>query len=138
MKPYVEHANITIKDIDHTITFLQTAIPEFNVRHRGYNEAYRWCHIGTQDSYLALQEVLDRTQVDRNPYVDIGINHVGLVIDDVDAAKVRLLAAGYVQNDLATDHPWRKRIYFFDQDGVEWEFIEYLSQQAKERNDYDL
>ncbi|OAN14114.1 lactoylglutathione lyase [Photobacterium jeanii] len=137
MEPYVEHANITIKDINQTIRFITTAIPEFQVRHQGETEHYRWCHVGTEHSYLALQEVVARDSTDRQPYVDVGINHIGLVIDDVDAAKSRLLAAGYRENPMAaTAHPWRKRIYFFDSSDVEWEFIEYLTDDAAKKNDY--
>jgi hypothetical protein len=37
---------------------------------------------------------------------------------------------------LALDHPHRLRAYFYDEDGIEWEFIEYLSNNPSERNDY--
>lgn len=138
MIPYVEHANLTVKDIDQTIAFLQTALPAFRVRHRGQTDAYPWCHIGTETSYLALQGVTDRGDVDRAPYRDSGINHIGLVTEDINGVRERLLAAGYQENELATAHPWRKRIYFWDPNGVEWEFIEYLSENPGKRNDYHL
>lgn len=35
MQAYVEHANITVADIDQAITFLQTALPDFKIRHQG-------------------------------------------------------------------------------------------------------
>ncbi|MBC7004392.1 VOC family protein [Photobacterium sp. BZF1] len=136
MIPYVEHANITVGNIDHTIAFIQTALPAFAVRHCGESNGYRWCHIGTEQSYLALQEVVERTSVDRTPYVDSGINHIGLVSEDVEAIRARLLAAGYKENEMETSHPWRKRVYFWDPNGIEWEFIEYLSQDNSQRNDY--
>ncbi|MCW8330118.1 VOC family protein [Photobacterium sp. SDRW27] len=138
MNPYVEHANVTVNNLDNTVDFLQAAIPEFQIRHQGQAEHYRWCHIGTDNSYLALQEIVERTQIDRIPYRDVGLNHIGLVIEDVDAARKRLLAAGYRENDIVSPHPWRKRIYFWDQDGIEWEFTEYLSNDPAQRNDYTL
>jgi catechol 2,3-dioxygenase-like lactoylglutathione lyase family enzyme len=138
MLPYVEHANITVGNLDHTIAFIQTALPSFAVRHSGHSDLYRWCHIGTAQSYLALQEVVDRQAVDRTPYRGSGINHIGLVCDDVDGIRSRLQAAGYRENELDTSHPWRKRIYFWDPNGVEWEFIEYLSQDDSQRNDYSI
>ena len=35
-------------------------------------------------------------------------------------------------------HPFRKRVYFNDAEGNDWEFVEYLSQDPLERNDYEL
>jgi catechol 2,3-dioxygenase-like lactoylglutathione lyase family enzyme len=138
MSAYVEHANITIKQLENTIHFLQTAIPEFEIRKQGQGDHYRWCHLGTKNSYIALQEVVEREESNRTPYLDIGINHIGIVIDSVSETRARLIDAGYQENELGADHPWRKRIYFFDKDGIEWEFIEYLSDDPAQRNDYSL
>lgn len=135
MQAYVEHANITVSNIDDAIQFIQTAIPEFKVRHRGETQ-YRWCHIGTDNSYIALQEMVAREQTDRAPYLDVGINHIGLVVNDVDQVKQRLLSGGYQQNDIGEENPYRKRIYFYDRSGVEWEFIQYLTQDATKKNSY--
>jgi len=33
-------------------------------------------------------------------------------------------------------HPYRKRVYFSDRTGFEWEFVQYFSDEPKERNDY--
>lgn len=137
MQAYVEHANLTVSNIDDTIRFIQTAIPDFRVRHQGCSE-YRWAHIGTQRSYIALQEVTARKTIDRSPYVDVGINHIGLVVDDVHSIIERLNEAGYQQNEIGNAHPFRRRAYYFDPNGVEWEFIEYLSEADDKRNDYTL
>ncbi|KQH86217.1 lactoylglutathione lyase [Vibrio furnissii] len=135
MQAYVEHANITVADIDQAITFLQTALPDFKIRHQGKQD-YRWCHIGTEQTYIALQEVQNRTEVDRMPYRDVGINHVGIVVDDAEAVKQRLLAAGYQLNELSENNEYRHRVYFFDPSGTEWEFIEYFSDEPAQRNHY--
>ncbi|MGK0469954.1 MAG: hypothetical protein ACJAR0_000416, partial [Candidatus Azotimanducaceae bacterium] len=34
-------------------------------------------------------------------------------------------------------HPYRERAYFYDGCGFEWEFVQYLSEQTSERNDYE-
>ncbi|WP_330960495.1 VOC family protein [Photobacterium sp. 53610] len=138
MKPYVEHANLTVRHLENTIQFLQTAIPEFSVRHLGQQPTHRWCHIGTDETYLALQEVVDRDQIDRHPYLDLGINHIGLVVDDILQVRTRLLEAGYRENEMETSHPWRERVYFYDKDGIEWEFIQYLTAEPALRHDYSL
>ena len=35
-------------------------------------------------------------------------------------------------------HPHRKRVYFYDPDGNDWEFVEYFTADMALRNDYDL
>ncbi len=41
----LEHANLTVRDIDGMIRFLQTAFPEFRVRGEGKNrDGSRWVH----------------------------------------------------------------------------------------------
>ena len=61
-----------------------------------------------------------------------------VVVDDLDAVAERLRSSGYKEGMSAMDHPHRRRIYFFDDDGNEYEFVEYLSTEASERNDYRL
>lgn len=138
MKSYVEHANITVTDLNRTIDFLQTALPDFHVRGEGSNELYAWCHIGTDASYIALQgRVIDKP-VERIPYRQVGVNHIGIVVADAQATALRLRAAGYEEVSFDETHPARKRAYFFDADGIEWEFVEYLTESLDSRNDYLL
>ena len=48
MKFRLEHANICVHDIDGVVKFLQTAFPEFQVRHDGVDRKnVRWVHVGT-------------------------------------------------------------------------------------------
>ena len=35
-------------------------------------------------------------------------------------------------------HPHRKRVYFNDREGNDWEFVQYLSDDPADRNDYTL
>ena len=46
------------------------------------------------------------------------------------------MGAGFGHNLLVDDHPARRRIYFYDPDGNDWEFIEYTSADPAMRNDY--
>jgi len=39
---------------------------------------------------------------------------------------------------LQNNHLFRKRLYFYDPEGRDWEFVEYLSKNVEERNDYTL
>ena len=62
------------------------------------------------------------------------------MVDDLDGIVTRLSAAGYELSPMSvmTGHPHRRRAYFFDNNGVEWELVEYLSETIEERNDYAL
>mgnify|MGYP002631152414 CR=1 FL=1 len=138
MNSYVEHANITVNNLTNTIAFLRTAMPDFKVRGEGRDEHYGWCHLGTDTSYIALQEVVIDKPVDRVPYRQLGVNHIGFVVDDVTLVAEKLKAAGFEEVSFDESHPSRKRAYFFDTDGIEWEFIEYLTDAMDSRNDYVL
>ena len=74
----------------------------------------------------------------RSAYADPGVNHLGFVVSDGEALSQRLRAAGYRESFQAPEHPFRRRMYFFDDDGNEFEFVEYRSERAAERNDYTL
>ena len=141
MEPRLEHANMTVVDIDETVRFLKTAFPEFAIRGQGYSGEgdwrRRWLHIGTQESYLALEQALKPAQ-SHETYREPGINHLGFIVGDIEATVARLLAAGYKEGITALPHPFRKRRYFYDHDGNEFEFIEYFSADFTERNDYSL
>jgi catechol 2,3-dioxygenase-like lactoylglutathione lyase family enzyme len=125
--PRLEHANLSVRDIDETITFLQTALPQLVVRaDRRGPDGVRWVHIGTDDHYIAISDLPPR------------FNHLGFEVDDADAVRERLEAAGYTNTIVSTDHPARVRMYFDDAEGAEWEFVQYLSDDPATRNDYDL
>ena len=44
--------------------------------------------------------------------------------------------AGFEPNLTADEHPARKRRYFYDPDGNDWEFVQYATDDPEERNDY--
>ncbi|MDH3529803.1 MAG: VOC family protein, partial [Acidobacteriota bacterium] len=68
----------------------------------------------------------------RNP----GINHIGFVVEDIEALTSRLSEAGFKENMRDDSHPSRKRTYYYDADGNEYEFVEYTTQNSEERNQY--
>ena len=132
MANHLEHANLRVKNIDEAIKFLKTALPNFKVRGEGAAGGNRWVHIGTDYSYLALNED-PREPVRQGP----GLNHIGFVIDDSEAVRARLEKAGYREGFIPPEsHPHHKRIYFHDGNNMEWEFVQYFSDDPAERNDY--
>ncbi len=140
MAVQLEHANLSVRDIDATIGFLQTAIPEFRIRFDGRDSAgTRWVHIGTDDTYFTLTQSTVEPYQRWLPYEGLpGVNHLGLVVDDADALRTRLNAGGYHDSTVPNHHPYRKRVYFHDPDGNDWEFVEYLADEPSKKNDYTL
>ena len=139
MATRLEHANLIVRDVDGTIRFLQTAFPDFRIRAegKGFGGA-RWVHIGIDDTYIALNEATREPAEAWVPYGGRpGTNHLGYEVDDVDAVFSRLKASGYKDSTVPNAHPMRKRIYFYDAEGNDWEFVQYFSSKPEERNDYD-
>jgi len=60
-------------------------------------------------------------------------------VQSVDEMMARLQQQGYQPDDVASldSHPYRRRVYYLDGNGIEWEFIEYLSDDPAKRNDYE-
>lgn len=135
----MEHANMVVRNIDDSIRFLKSAFPEFVIRREGLSDGRRWAHVGTDDTYIALNEAVSEPAEKFVPYEGKpGINHLGYEVDDADGVKKRLAAAGYRDSTYPNSHPYRKRVYFNDADGNDWEFVQYLSRDPAERNDYDI
>jgi catechol 2,3-dioxygenase-like lactoylglutathione lyase family enzyme len=136
----LEHANLSVRDVDGTIRFLTSACPELRVRGRGPDCAgRRWGHLGTDETYLSLLEASRQPAEPFVPYAgEPGLNHLGFEVSDVAAVRARLLAAGYSETTVPNAHPHRTRVYFADSEGNDWEFVEYHSAVPSERNDYQL
>lgn len=135
-----EHANLTVRDIEGMIRFLRTAFPEFQVRGEGINQdGSRWVHVGTLETYIALNPASAAPTEPWAPYRGRpGVNHFAFEVDDVEALRERLKSAGYRDSTVPNAHPYRKRVYFYDPEGNDWEFVQYFSQDPAERHDYKL
>jgi len=136
----MEHANLCVRDVDEMTRFLRTAFPEFRLRGAGDNLfGARWVHLGTDDTYLALVASLEEPAEPWVPYSQKpGTNHLGYEVGDVEALRRRLLDAGYQESTVPNAHPHRKRVYFHDPEGNDWEFVEYTSDDPALRNDYEI
>ena len=136
----LDHANLAVRDVDEAIRFLQTAFPDFQVRGQGRSwQGGRWVHLGTAEVYLALFEAPVAPAETWKPYAGKpGLNHLGFEVDDAEAVRARLAAAGYEDSTVPNAHPHRRRVYFHDREGNDWEFVQYLSEDPAERNDYAL
>ena len=132
----LEHANIAATNAEAMTRFITSAFPDFHVRGEGLDSYERpWRHVGNDEFYIAIQTV--PTKLERKPYGnDTGLNHLGWEVDDVTTLEANMRAAGYEPNLKANEHPARKRVYFYDPDGNDWEFVEYTTSDVHERNDY--
>lgn len=140
MSTRLEHANLAVRDVDAMLRFVRTAFPEFRVRGEGTSwNGMRWVHVGSDDTYLALNQASDEPDEPWEPYAGRpGLNHLGYAVDDAEAVRARLLAAGYRETSVPNAHPHRRRVYFADVEGNDWEFVEYFTSDPALRNDYGL
>jgi catechol 2,3-dioxygenase-like lactoylglutathione lyase family enzyme len=140
MTERLEHANLCVHDIDAVVRFLRTAFPDFQIRRDAVEPGgWRWLHVGTHETYIALTEANTEEARRGTPYKGRpGLNHLAYEVDDVESLRDRLRAAGYQESTPPNAHPHRKRVYFYDPEGNDWEFVQYLSDDPGKRDDYDL
>lgn len=136
MSMYLEHANMTVKSIDEATRILGAAFPDFRVRGGGEFRGRRWMHFGNDTTYLALNEYPDGVK-EESDYAREGVNHLGFVVTDLDGIDERLQALGYSSNpEFQEEGEYRRRHYYYDKNGVEWEFVEYSTDDVSKRNNY--
>ncbi|WP_394751012.1 VOC family protein [Spongiimicrobium salis] len=133
---YLEHANITVSDLQEAIRFFQTAFPHFRIRGGG-NDMREWVHLGDDNTYVALNQAKENALKTNKNYDKIGINHLGFVVEDVAHIARDLLRAGYQRDYPKQVEQFRIRDYFADTDGNQYEFVQYLSEAVHEKNSYD-
>jgi len=136
----LEHANLAVPDLAEALRFLGAAFPAFRVRASGNTwSGAGWVHCGTDTTYVALQQATGEPLEAWVPYGGKpGLNHLGFEVDDVEALRTRLAGAGYRETTVPNRHPHRKRIYFADGAGSDWEFVEYRNADPALRNDYSI
>jgi catechol 2,3-dioxygenase-like lactoylglutathione lyase family enzyme len=140
MQVRLEHANICVHDIDGVVRFLRIAFPEFRIRRDATeSDGSRWVHVGVDEVYIALTQANPGAEKRGKPYKGRpGLNHVAFEVDDVALVHARLIAGGYQDSTPPNAHPFRRRIYFYDPDGNDWEFVQYLSDDPAQRHDYEM
>lgn len=122
----LEHVNLTVTDAKATAAML-CELFGWHIRWEGPAKANGYSvHVGSETDYLAVYSGPDGAP---KPWKDSyshqgGLNHVGIIVDDLDAVEARVLAAGYEPNNHADYEPGR-RFYFRDGDNIEYEVVSY-------------
>lgn len=121
----LEHVNVTVRDCVATATVL-CGLFGWHIRWQGRAKNDGWTvHVGGDSDYLALFTPVNPAGPAAEPgEVLSGLNHVGLVVDDLDAAEARIKAAGYVTENHANYDPGR-RFYFTADSDLEIEVVSY-------------
>ncbi len=121
----LEHVNITVTDPDKTAAMFGRLF-DWHVRWRGPAKLDGLTvHVGTADQYLAIYTLdPDAPRAPDSGIIVSGLNHVGIVVADLDAAEARVVAEGLTPYNHADYEPGR-RFYFDDLDGIEYEIVSY-------------
>jgi len=97
MTTTIEHINITVPDIDATIRFLKIIAPDLMIRMDKTSAKNRWVHLANDQMYFALQapHLGSEPQAPRTPYINYGVNHIGLVVTNLDQIEKQLIKHVY-------------------------------------------
>jgi catechol 2,3-dioxygenase-like lactoylglutathione lyase family enzyme len=121
----LEHVNVTVSDPERTANQL-CELFGWHIRWQGASlMGGRTVHVGKDDSYLALYTPTKAVSRNGSSYiVRGGLNHIGVVVDDLVETEQRVLAAGFKTHNHGDYEPGR-RFYFNDHDDIEFEVVHY-------------
>ena len=121
---FIEHVNITVRDPERSAKLMHDLFG-WNIRWQGPSlNGGRTIHVGDDQFYLALYTSQGTETPDDAFRKGRPLNHVGIVVDDLDDAERRVVAAGLEPFNHGDYDPGR-RFYFFDFDGTEFELVSY-------------
>ncbi len=133
----LEHVNLVVKDIPEMLKFYQAAFPHWYVRDEGQGEWYgkprNWLHFGDEYQYIALSDHGEGENRELAGH-QVGLAHFAYITHDIQGVIGRLAQAGFAIAKDGAIEPYRKNVYFVDPSGFEIEFVEYLSDNPKQRN----
>lgn len=121
----LEHVNVTVSNPEQTAELL-CALFGWHVRWQGRSAlGGRTVHVGTDDAYIAVYTTDDAVLPGGDNLAGkCGLNHIGVLVEDLDAAEQRVIKAGFKPFNHADYAPGR-RFYFNDKDGLEYEIVSY-------------
>jgi glyoxylase I family protein len=124
VSPRLEHVNITVGDADRSASLMERLFG-WQVRWAGPSmNGGRTVHVGTDSQYLALYSNPGSDGAPRGWAKGVPLNHVAVVVDDLDTLERRVEDAG-LKPFAHGDYEPGRRFYFFDPDGIEFEVVSY-------------
>jgi len=126
MPATLEHVNFTVPDPEATAAMLGR-IFGWKIRWQGSaKNGGHTIHLGGDDTYLAIYRGPAAPQPLPSDSYSMrgGLNHIGVVVDDLAAVEDRVRAEGLAPHSHADYEPGR-RFYFHDRDGIEYEVVAY-------------
>ncbi len=122
----IEHVNIAVSDTAQTAEMLG-ALFGWHVRWQGPSQLGGWTiHIGDDTQYLAIWSANREGAPPLAHGKSRPLNHIGIVVEDLDAVEQRAIAHGLRPFNHDNYDPGR-RFYVFDRDGIEFEIVSYAS-----------
>ncbi|MEG3179801.1 VOC family protein [Sphingomonas sp. LT1P40] len=118
----IEHVNLTVTSPARTAKLMQHLFG-WHIRWQGAaRDGGSAIHVGEANSYLALYA--PRGDAPQRYPKGEPLNHVGIVVDDLDGVEAKVYAAGLTPFSHGDYEPGR-RFYFLDFDGIEYEIVSY-------------
>lgn len=126
MTAMLEHTNYTVTDPDATARWMCDLFG-WHIRWRGNSREVGYSvHVGTGKHYFALYAPKSgKLAAHKDNYNTAGgLNHIAVVVDDIDTMRDRVAAIGFIPGE---DHDYEpgRRFYFHDADGIEYEAVQY-------------
>ena len=120
----IEHVNVTVSDPERAAWLMETLFG-WHERWRGEaRDGGRTIHVGSDDHYVALYTGKNTTYTAHDFAKGRPLNHIGVLVDDLDAVEAKVVATG-LQPFSHADYAPGRRFYFLDPDGIEYEVVSY-------------
>lgn len=121
----LEHVNFTVADAERTANRLCDLF-DWKIRWKGASiHGGFTVHVGNDDSYLAIYSPGNiEGDAERSYWRSGGLNHIGVVVDNIEVTEDQVKAMGYEPHNHANYEPGR-RFYFDNEDGIEFEVVSY-------------
>ncbi len=120
----IEHVNLTVSNPEQSAEMLIDLFG-WHIRWRGPSAlGGHTIHVGSDVHYLAVYSASENSGERLAFEKGKPLNHVGILVDDLDAIEHKVIARGLTPFSHGDYEPGR-RFYFFDPDGIEFEVISY-------------
>jgi catechol 2,3-dioxygenase-like lactoylglutathione lyase family enzyme len=120
---FIEHVNITVSNPEKSAAMLIDLF-DWHIRWNGKAQlGGDTIHVGNDRFYIAVY-ALEPHDAYLSHKKATPLNHIGIVVDDLDDVERRVIARGLTPYSHGDYEPGR-RFYFFDPDGIEYEIVSY-------------